>query len=253
MHLCAKDYDNAKNFLREKSGHPKIPLPTMPSRVSPIKQLEELVKLEAKARHAAAGFANGSFERTWLPAAEKLEPYWRQLYYILLLEMCRRVEYAAGPSRLQEFIDVAWLQYLPSDIYAERPTQRSVVGQTELFGGEALRDSSGIGAIHRPLKTSTPAAPEPLQDSTSVSRDELERELDRVLKGYKPLIAREQWSQIEDYRGQFLERALASPARASQVLLRLQQNALITGEGEKAEGFRGPAKPFINRLEDLLR
>ena len=86
----------------------------MPSNPSPLAQIRELVKIEAEVRHAAAGFSVQNFESTWVPFADsRLDPYWRQFYYVLLFAMCRSVDFPSGAAHVIEFIDEQWLSFLP--------------------------------------------------------------------------------------------------------------------------------------------
>ena len=99
----------------------------------------------------------------------------------------------------------------------------------------------GIGAqMEMPLSQKTAAA------------NALEKELDGVLRLYKPYVARNEWSRVMDYRPSFLARAGKTPTSAEHAANRLQKLRFSLSPGEKVEYNRAPAARIISELEKIL-
>jgi hypothetical protein len=88
-------------------------------------------------------------------------------------------------------------------------------------------------------------------DSTVLSRADLERELEQVLKLYRPHVARDQWSRVIEYQPIFVQRATASPQKVAKVFQRLQNLRFSLEKDEKVESHRARAEVIIGRLEEL--
>jgi thymidylate synthase len=245
MHVYSNDYDSAQEVIDSELPSRTAPVPVMPKSPSPMAQIRELVKIEAEARHAAAGFSPHNFETQWLPFADaRLDPYWRQFYYLLLFAMCGHIEFAQGMSRLREFIDEPWLSCLPPKTIIPQPVKRASP-DTDLFhqlASETLRSDRLDEGI---LPTSV------RRDSTALSRADLEQELEQVLSQYQPYVARDQWSRVRDYRSVFLKKATESPDKLRRVFERLQRLKFSLGKGEKVETHRARADLIIDGLEKL--
>jgi thymidylate synthase len=145
MHIYQENYEQSADVIASAAQTQRIAnMPVMPQEPSPIQQIRELVKLEAEARHAAAGFSSQNFDE-WLTVAEsRLSPYWRQLFYLLLLDMAqkRKIDYAL--DKLSAAIESPWREYLPTTAFATS-TGAEVTPIRTLFGDErstAVRVSS---------------------------------------------------------------------------------------------------------------
>jgi thymidylate synthase len=137
MHVYQENYEQSAEVISEGKAqfHRTAEMPAMPYDPSPIQEIRELVKLEAEARHAAAGFSINNFDQ-WLTIAEtRLSAYWRQLFYLLLLDMAqkRQIGYALG--RLSVAIESPWRDYLPVNAFSS-PTSTELAPTRTLFGEE---------------------------------------------------------------------------------------------------------------------
>lgn len=84
------------------------------------------------------------------------------------------------------------------------------------------------------------------------SHPSLEKELDDMLKLYRPYVARSEWALVTEYRSKFLELAARTPTNVSRVIERLQKLKFSLMPNEKVENNRAPAKRIISELEKLL-
>lgn len=80
----------------------------------------------------------------------------------------------------------------------------------------------------------------------------LEKELDEVLRSYKPHVARTEWKKLMDYRPDFLKQAGDTPERVEHVINRLQKFKFSLLPDEKVEYNRAPAVRIISELEKIL-
>lgn len=130
MHVFSDNYEQGREVVREGLQYARLPMPPMPTSPSPIAQIKALVKLEADARHAAAGFTADNFNY-WLSRADSgeyaLAPYWRQLYYLLLLHMAHLANLQPALDSLSQVVEDPWKSYLPSDAFIAKTP--SGVGQ----------------------------------------------------------------------------------------------------------------------------
>src|SRR5207247_2612716 len=113
----------------------------------------------------------------------------QQLYYLLLLAMCKKVEFPQGIVRLQEFIDEQWLSCLPKETFATGPATgpQKPVMEFDLLGRRtgwidqqefrARKPIPIIGEGTRPAPRSA--------ERTPVSKADLEKQLDAVLQLYR--------------------------------------------------------------------
>lgn len=95
--------------------------------------------------------------------------------------------------------------------------------------------------------------PSPVSGDKSISKDELEGLLDEVLGLYKPFVARDDWSQVDGYRNEFLVEATRTPTTMTRVAKRLQELKFALAPGERVEQNRAPASRIIGELKKLLR
>jgi thymidylate synthase/nicotinamide riboside kinase len=242
MHLYSNNYENAQEVVNTDVPQPTVAVPVMPRDPSPMQQIRELVKIEADARHAAAGFSTKNFESDWLSYADsRLDAYWRQFYYVLLYAMCNRIEFNQGMLRLREFIDESWLSYLPPQPVIADHVKRTAV-DVDLFPQSDLRTRSV--AARQP-------SPRVRADSTALSRADLERELEQVLRLYQPHVAKNDWARVTEYRSVFLQKATESPEKMGRIFGRLQRFRFSLGKAEKVEMTRARAESIIGRLEKL--
>jgi thymidylate synthase/nicotinamide riboside kinase len=255
MHVYARDYANAHDIVAANSPAQTTSVPIMPSNPSPLAQIRELVKIEAEVRHAAAGFSVQNFESKWLPFADsRLDPYWRQFYYVLLFAMCHSVDFPSGASHLIEFIDEPWLSFLP--LQREKAgTVSPPAAQVDLFPELGTKTASTSDRRSVPVfpigvrdKATTPGQ---RADSSVFSRAEFEHELEQLLELYRPQVAKDQWSRVVEYQPIFLQTASASPEKLAKVFQRLQNLRFSLEPGEKVESQRAKAEVIIRRLEQL--
>lgn len=255
MHVYATDYAKAQDAIAANWPARTTPVPVMPIDPSPLCQIRELVKIEAEVRHAAAGFSVLNFESKWLPFADsRLDPYWRQFYYVLLFAMCQSVNFRSGASRLMEFIDEPWLSLMPLGT-EKAQTVCHPAAEVDLFpelGAETASTAErrlvpefSMGARGKIAKPGQRA------DSTVLSRADFEKEFEQVLELYRPHIAKDQWSRIVGYQPIFLSRATGSPEKLTKVFRRLQNLRFSLEQGEKVESHRAKADLIIRRLEEL--
>ena len=86
----------------------------------------------------------------------------------------------------------------------------------------------------------------------SVAVDDLEKELDEVLRLYKPYIARNEWSRVMDYRPIFLKQAGETTANSERVTNQLRKFRFSLSANEKVEHNRAPAARIIRELKKIL-
>jgi thymidylate synthase len=128
MHVFADNYEQAREIVEDASPRAELDIPPIPFDPSPVEQVKELVRLEAEARHAAAGFSDDNFEE-WLDRGEdKLNAYWRQLFYLLLLHMAERRGLQSAVDRLDAAIASPWRDYLPKGTFAAKGKKAASVG-----------------------------------------------------------------------------------------------------------------------------
>jgi hypothetical protein len=106
MHVFESAVGRAEAILcgfEEIAGAPRRPMAPMPSQPEPLKQAEELARLEAALRHGLAELKDET-DTQLLARAETLHPWWRDLYRVLLVHALVRVGRPHVALRV-----VAWL------------------------------------------------------------------------------------------------------------------------------------------------
>jgi hypothetical protein len=183
MHVFADNYDQALEIVEDASPRSELRIPPIPFDPSPVEQVKELVRLEAEARHAAAGFSDDNFDE-WLDRAdEKLNAYWKQLFYLLLLHMAERKGLQSAIERLNVAIESPWHDYLPKGTFApkakkavsvgllgqERTEVRVMLGGSEFYGKRVASLERRCAGVSNPpvsfdefvrLRTSLVGSPE---------------------------------------------------------------------------------------------
>jgi thymidylate synthase len=129
MHIFDEAYERAMAVVQSTEIIvQESEMPTMPGDPLPIDQVKSLVKIEADARHGAAGFSDVNFQ-TWLDrVGQELNEYWAQLAYLLLLEMVRKRQLQSGLDQLKKLIASPWKEFIPLEYF----TSDATVGQSEL-------------------------------------------------------------------------------------------------------------------------
>lgn len=80
----------------------------------------------------------------------------------------------------------------------------------------------------------------------------LENALDEVLLQYKPYVARNEWTNLMEFKPIFIKLASETVETAASVVNRLQKYKLTLTEGEKVEHNRAPAARIINELKKII-
>lgn len=81
----------------------------------------------------------------------------------------------------------------------------------------------------------------------------LEETLDEILRQYKPYVARHDWSQVTEFRREFLQQARVNPGAITTIIQRLNTYRFSLSRDEKVEFNRAPAARIISELTRLLR
>lgn len=92
----------------------------------------------------------------------------------------------------------------------------------------------------------------PVSNERAISRVDLERTLDEVLRLYRPYVARSEWAKVSAYREEFLQEATRMQDTTARVYQRLRGLIFAVGPGEKVEYNRAPAERMIGELKRLL-
>jgi thymidylate synthase len=87
---------------------PHPAMPPMPRAPSPLLQVAELVKLEAELRHESAGVTKGNISEWIEKGNKKLDPYWRQLYFVLLAHVAKKNLDAAAVGEVVAVFESPW-------------------------------------------------------------------------------------------------------------------------------------------------
>jgi len=103
MHLLAGDKASAELAVSSVVPSP-ILMPEMPPRS--LAQVRELVRLEARMRHSAAGLTDESLHEWVVEGAGKLDAYWQQFFILLLLHVARENRLEASLQELKVSMDV---------------------------------------------------------------------------------------------------------------------------------------------------
>lgn len=129
MHVYESNVDDAKRVIAEHKRLPAVkrtPIPEVPTGSKPLEHIRNLVILEAELRHASEGLNSSNIEE-WLAKGEgKLNSYWKQLYYLLLLHVVVHkcgllrsdlVQRAIALETLGSVIEEPWKSYLPDGTF----------------------------------------------------------------------------------------------------------------------------------------
>lgn len=143
MHLISGDQEKAQQVLAE-SVRPTSHMPPMPPRS--MSQVTELVKLEAKMRHSAAGMTDDGLEE-WIRSAEgTLDVYWQQVFFLLLLHVARERKLRGALSVLRGSISEPFASALGEPAFFVEGEPEAV--EDGLFGDtSAIRIDSGYLAM----------------------------------------------------------------------------------------------------------
>lgn len=119
MHVYEDEYERAQavvNRWNEGVDRPSFTV-EMPTDPEPLGQILKLVILEAELRHGSAALSGSNIEEWISRGIEQLHPYWRQLYYLLLLYVARTNEDHKALASLDTVIEEPWHSYLPSGAF----------------------------------------------------------------------------------------------------------------------------------------
>ena len=121
MHIYQENYDAAQSVITAYDSNPSqgmdISCPPIPSGSSPLESIRKLVILEADLRHASAGLSGDNIEEMIDQGNVQLDPYWRQLYFLLLLYVARKNRSQPALSALEAVIIDPWKSYLGMDAF----------------------------------------------------------------------------------------------------------------------------------------
>lgn len=141
MHIYEHEVAKSREVI---AGHKRLsdverhPVPEIPAGSKPLEQIKNLVILEAELRHASEGLSGGNIEE-WIAKAEgKLDPYWRQFYYLLLLHVVNHkcgllrsdlVQRSIALEALESVIEEPWKSYLTKGTFQVEEGAASSVGK----------------------------------------------------------------------------------------------------------------------------
>ncbi|HEX8494457.1 MAG TPA: thymidylate synthase [Pyrinomonadaceae bacterium] len=153
MHIYEEHVEAAgkvvDGFFKQRAGLKRVSLPEMPSDPNPLSQIKDLVIIEASLRHESQGLTGSNIEE-WITKGNKLNSYWRQFYYLLLLHVVtQKSHFLRANLRQQELaldaldsvIDPPWKSFLPEGIFVAKGEE---VGGVD--GLAALELPPGLGA-----------------------------------------------------------------------------------------------------------
>lgn len=131
MHVYECDIKSSEKVIRSRDHvdmHALKAMPKMP-REGAIEQVRELVRLEAELRHGSAGIGGENIEEWIDKGVNRLENYWRQMYFLLLLHVVRQNQSSGAIESLQSSIESPFKDYLPDDsfeVHSEGTLQREL-------------------------------------------------------------------------------------------------------------------------------
>jgi hypothetical protein len=85
-----------------------------------------------------------------------------------------------------------------------------------------------------------------------VGKTHIAKELDTVLRLYKPYVARNEWPRVVEYTSVFLEKATRPGLYPERVIGRLRELRFSLMPNEKVEYNRAPAQRIISELEKVI-
>jgi thymidylate synthase len=125
MHVYDHEYEKAREVVAEwadpSAASTLLPVPAMPVRPSPLEQIRLLAILEAELRHGSAGLKETNVEDWIDKGGEALHPFWRQLYFLLMLHVAKRNGDQGALGALESVIVDPWRTYLPESIFTTQP------------------------------------------------------------------------------------------------------------------------------------
>jgi thymidylate synthase len=165
MHIYEHEVAKSREIIAGYKRLPSIehtPVPGVPADSNPLEQIRNLVILEADLRHASEGLT-GSNIVEWVDKAEgKLDQFWKQFYYLLLLHVVSHkcgllrsdlVQRSNALETLESVIEEPWKSYLTKGAFEVEGAVVSSVGKLISPGYEpakviTLRDARA----HRELR-----------------------------------------------------------------------------------------------------
>lgn len=141
MHIYEHDVPKSKEVIagyKQLSNVNRNPVPGIPAGSKPLDQIKNLVILEAELRHASEGLTGSNVEEWLSKAEEKLDPYWRQFYYLLLLHVVSHkcgllrsdlMQRAIALETLESVIEEPWKSYLTKGTFQVEGAAASSVGK----------------------------------------------------------------------------------------------------------------------------
>ena len=151
MHIYDGDRKNAQN-VADESEVQTTAFPPMPRSPLPMEQIRELVKLEAEARHVANGLTRSKTEEWVRQASNKLDPYWCQFFYLLLIQMCSKYKLRDSVDYVAELISPIYRPHIPSQylnfegVNAESRNGFTLLGDSDGPLRLAIHTSEGLQA-----------------------------------------------------------------------------------------------------------
>lgn len=146
MHVYAHDLDAAAKVVGSfDSWSPQAPpqdFPAIPTGSSPLQAIRELVILEADLRHESAGLSGKSIEEWITRGGNKLDAYWRQQFFLLLLYVAKRNQDGAALLALESVIEEPWRSYLDQEYFRAATDSAQSAAQ--------LLELEQPGIAHRP-------------------------------------------------------------------------------------------------------
>lgn len=153
MHIYEEHLDAARkvvdDYFKRRTGLRRVSIPEMPAEPNPLQQIGKLVTIESDLRYESQGLTGSNIEE-WISKGNELNPYWRQLYYLLLLHVvAQKSHFLRSNLKQQEIaldaldsvIEQPWKSFLPQGIF--EPTGEEISG---VEGLAALELPPGVGA-----------------------------------------------------------------------------------------------------------
>ena len=141
MHIYEHDVAKSKDVIagyKQLASVSRNPVPEIPAGSNPLEQIKNLVILEAELRHASEGLTGSNIDE-WLAKTEgKLDDYWKQFYYLLLLHVVSHkcgllrsdlVQRSIALETLESVIEEPWKSYLTNGTFQVEGTGASSVGK----------------------------------------------------------------------------------------------------------------------------
>jgi thymidylate synthase len=123
MHIYKEDYDKAAEAVKEwqnpSDKRISLSIPKMPKQPSALGQIHELIILESELRLGSAGITGTNIENWIAKGSERLHPFWRQLYFLLLLHAAKVKHDQQALLALDSVIEDPWHSYLPTTVFQE--------------------------------------------------------------------------------------------------------------------------------------